>query len=98
MLGIENFERVVTLAKLDFDEKEFPAFEAEINEIINLVQELQEVDTQGVEPTYFGNDLRNVYREDRAHSENKQQAFLKNSPSSQDGFIQVPAIIESEGE
>lgn len=53
MLGIENFERVVTLAKLDFDEKEFPAFEAEINEIIDLVQELQEVDTQGVEPTCF---------------------------------------------
>lgn len=95
MLGIDNFERVAKLAKLNIAADRAAAFEADIQEIVSMVQQLQEVDTEGVQPTYFGNALENIYRPDQAKLSAKREAFLANTPESQDGFIKVPAILES---
>lgn len=88
--------RVANLAKLAFDEDKIDDFAKEFGSIIQLVEHLQEVDTTGIDPTYHGNQLINVFREDKVYQETQRQAFLDNTKTTKDGFIQVPAIIESE--
>ncbi|MBS4460957.1 MULTISPECIES: Asp-tRNA(Asn)/Glu-tRNA(Gln) amidotransferase subunit GatC [unclassified Facklamia] len=88
--------RVANLAKLTFDEANLDAFASEFGSIIELVEHLQEVDTTGVEPTYHGNDLINIFREDKVIRGTQREDFLANAKTTQDGFIKVPAIIESE--
>lgn len=88
--------RVAKLAKLEFSQATLDDFANEFGAIIELVEHLQEVDTTGVEPTYHGNALINVFREDKIHRDTQREAFLANAKTTKDGFIQVPAIIESE--
>lgn len=92
----EEVARVASLAKLRFTDTEIDAFADGFNDIIEFVEHLQEVDTEDVKPTYHGNDLFNVFREDVAVRDNKMHAYLANAPTVHETFIQVPAIIESE--
>lgn len=97
MISREEIKHVAHLAKLSFDEESLDKVTPEIQGIIELVEHLQEVDTENVEPTFHGNNLQNVYREDEAVQNEDYHALINNAPSSQDGYIQVPVIIE-EGE
>ena len=84
------------MAKLSFDDSKIDAFTEEFNAIIDFVEQLEQVDTQGVAPTYHGNQLINVFREDKAQAGVERELLLANVKTSKDGFIQVPAIMESE--
>ncbi|MCW6652329.1 Asp-tRNA(Asn)/Glu-tRNA(Gln) amidotransferase subunit GatC [Aerococcaceae bacterium NML191292] len=96
MITRDDIQHVAKLAKLQFKDETLDAFTAEFNSIIELVEHLEEVDTTGVEPTYHGNQLLNVFREDVAQPGVERELLLANAKTTKDGFIQVPAIIESE--
>lgn len=94
MITRDNVKHVAKLAKLEFAEAELDRFTDEFNKIIGLFEHLEEVDTTGVKPTYHGNDLINVYREDIPTQGVNRDALLANTKTSKDGFIQVPAIMD----
>ena len=98
MITREDIQHVAKLAKLKFHESELDTFTEEFNAIIELVEHLKEVDTAGVEPTYHGNQLVNVFREDKVQMGVSRDALLANAKTTKDGYIQVPAIMESGGE
>lgn len=91
-----DVEHVAKLAKLEFSTEEFDAFSKDFQDIVGMVETLSEVDTTNVEPTYHGNGIINAFREDVAIDSHHQEALLANAPSAEDGYIQVPVIIESE--
>lgn len=96
MVKPNDIRHVAKLAKLQLEEVKIDAFTTEFNAIIDFVEQLSEVDTTGVEPTYHGNRLVNVYREDIAVEGVERTALLQNVKTAKDGFIQVPAMLESE--
>ncbi|MGY4105573.1 Asp-tRNA(Asn)/Glu-tRNA(Gln) amidotransferase subunit GatC [Ignavigranum ruoffiae] len=96
MLNQEDIQRLAGLAKLVIAEDELESYTDEIGRIMALVQELQVIDTEGIEPTFHGNQKKNVFREDQAVPSDLPEAMLANAPDSEDGFIRVPVIIESE--
>lgn len=96
MINQDDVQHVAVLAKLHFTPAEFERFSIVFQNIVEYVEQLSEVDTEGVKPTYHGNDLLNIYREDVVIDSHHQAALLANAPESQDGFIKVPAMIESE--
>lgn len=95
MLSKDQIKHVAKLSKLSFSDEELADFTDEFSRIIDMVEQLQAVDTEGVKPTYHGNQLINVLREDKAIKRNKTEELLKNAPLAEGGFIQVPAILES---
>ena len=95
MLQEKDIERLADLCKLEISTEDLPDYTREISRMMELVQKLQEVDTEGIVPTFHGNQNINVYREDIAEDSHLDQAMLANAPDSQDGFIRVPVIIES---
>lgn len=95
MLTKDQVQHVAKLAKLRFTDDELNKFTEEFGRIIEMVEQLEEVDTEGVKPTYHGNELFNVMREDIAKEHHKAQEFLRNAPESEGSYIKVPAILES---
>ncbi|MDO4432293.1 MAG: Asp-tRNA(Asn)/Glu-tRNA(Gln) amidotransferase subunit GatC [Aerococcaceae bacterium] len=96
MITRNDIQHVAKLAKLKFEEHALDQFTEEFNAIMELVEHLEEVDTTGVEPTYHGNQLVNVFRQDKAQVGVERERLLANAKTTKDGFIQVPAIMESE--
>lgn len=96
MLDIADIKRLASLSKLELKDNEGDAYKEEISKIIDFVEELQSVDTDGIIPTFHGNQNKNVYREDSAKLSHLNEALLANAPDAKDGYIRVPVILESE--
>lgn len=89
---------VAKLAKLSFAEHEILHFTEQMSDIIDMVEQLEEVDTTGVAVTTHGYPLINVFREDNSHEGTSRELLMKNVKTSENGFIQVPAIMSDEEE
>lgn len=94
----KDVEHVATLAKLKFNDEQLEKFTDQIEDIIDLVDTLNEVDTTNVEPTFNVTDQLNRMREDVAVRSNDKETLLANAPETENGFIRVPAILDESGE
>lgn len=90
----EQVKHVANLARLAVTEEEAENFAKDLDKIIGYAELLNELDTEGVEPTTHVLDIKNVLREDKARKWLTQEEVLENAPDSQDGQIRVPSIIE----
>ena len=89
----EQVKHVANLARLEITEDEAERFTKQLDAIITFAEQLKELDTTNVEPTYHVLDMKNVFREDIKEKGLPREAVLKNAPDHQDGQIKVPAII-----
>jgi len=94
MSGID-LRPIAHLARLRFKDEELKVFEAQVNDILKLVNQLAEVPVEGVEPTSHPLALKNVFREDQPSPSLPIEEFLKASPRTRGRFFEVPKIIEN---
>jgi aspartyl-tRNA(Asn)/glutamyl-tRNA(Gln) amidotransferase subunit C len=93
-ISIQDVHHVAMLAKIAVSDDEAAKLQADLNTIIGYVQQLDSLDTGGVEPTYQVTGLSNVSREDKIIDYGVSQAeLLKNTPRSQDNQIKVPKVL-----
>jgi len=90
----EQVKRVADLARLALTDEEVELFAKQLGDIIDYAELLNELDTEGVEPTTHVLDLKNVMRKDEPKKWITQEEALKNAPDVQDGQFRVPAILE----
>ena len=91
----EQVKHVAKLAKLSFSDDELHEFTSQRGKIIDMVETLEEVDTEGVPFTSNVAETINVMREDIAAEGWNRQELMRNVPESEDGFIKVPASIDN---
>jgi aspartyl-tRNA(Asn)/glutamyl-tRNA(Gln) amidotransferase subunit C len=89
----DQVKHVANLARLAISEEETEMFTKQLDAIISFAEQLNELDTANVEPTYHVLDMKNVFREDIKQTGLPREEVLKNAPDHQDGQIKVPAII-----
>ena len=89
----ETMENVCILAKLSLSEEEKEKAKAEMQKMLDYVEKLDELDTDGVEPLshIFGD--QNVFREDVVTNGDNKEAMLANAPKAKEGQYQVPKTI-----
>lgn len=92
-ISAEQVKHVANLARLAITEEETEKFTKQLDAIITFAEQLNELDTENVEPTSHVLDLRNVLREDNPKPGLPREQVLKNAPEHQDGQIKVPAIL-----
>ncbi|WP_217587924.1 Asp-tRNA(Asn)/Glu-tRNA(Gln) amidotransferase subunit GatC [Lentibacillus saliphilus] len=85
---------VAHLARLAVTEEEADAFANDLDAIINYAEQLNELDTEGVEPTTHVLDLKNIMRDDKAEKWAHRDDALTNAPDKQGGQFKVPSILE----
>ena len=86
--------RIAGLARIAVTDAEAEALVPELNNILDWIEQLGEVDTDGVEPLYavIPNHLR--LREDVVTDGNVRDKVLANAPQAEHGFFAVPKVIE----
>lgn len=90
----DNVEHVANLARLSFTEEELETFTKQLDDIIGFAEQLNELDTENVEPTTHVLELSNVLRNDESREWLTNEEALKNAPDKQDGQVKVPAVLE----
>ncbi len=90
----EEVRHVATLARLDLAQDEQERLAGELDRILEYMDKLNELDTDGVEPLSHAVDVVNVLRPDRVVNQPRTEDLLRNAPARDDDFLSVPKIIE----
>ncbi|WP_274365461.1 Asp-tRNA(Asn)/Glu-tRNA(Gln) amidotransferase subunit GatC [Paenibacillus thermotolerans] len=90
----KEVEHVAALARLRLSEEEKEQFTERLNAILQYAEKLNELNTEGVEPTSHVLPLRNVMRPDEARPSWPLADVLANAPEEEDGQFRVPAVLE----
>ncbi len=93
-LNRSQVENVAQLARLQITEDDMPDTVASLSNILDLVDKMQAVDTQGVEPLSNPLDATARLRPDAVTEENHRDDYQSIAPSTQDGLFLVPKVIE----
>ncbi|MDQ0091241.1 aspartyl-tRNA(Asn)/glutamyl-tRNA(Gln) amidotransferase subunit C [Paenibacillus anaericanus] len=90
----KDVEYVAKLARLNLTDQEREKFTEQLNAILQYAEKLNELDTDGVEPTTHVLRLSNVMREDVVQESLSQEKVFRNAPEEEDGQFKVPAVLE----
>ena len=91
----EEVVHVAKLARLDVDEALIDKFAKQIGMILEYVDSLNQVDTEGITPTSHAISLTNAFREDHVRDRFDRNSALANAPEKEDGNFVVPKVIGS---
>lgn len=86
--------RVAKLARIKVEPEALPALSQEFNTILGFIEQLGEVDIEGVEPMTSVSPQNLKRRADVVTDGNQQAAILKNAPDAREGFFAVPKVVE----
>jgi aspartyl-tRNA(Asn)/glutamyl-tRNA(Gln) amidotransferase subunit C len=89
----QEVAHVAGLARLELDSAQLESYAEELSQILNYMDKLGEVDTEGVEPTYHALGSINVEREDKVQVRLTRDEVLANAPEANEEAIIVPKII-----
>lgn len=86
--------RVAKLARIKVEPEALPGLAAEFNTILGFIEQLSEVDIEGVEPMTSVTPQRLKRRDDVVTDGDQQGAVLANAPDAREGFFAVPKVVE----
>lgn len=81
------------LARLELSETERSAIQKDLGNILVMVDKLNELDTDGVEPLVYISDEQNTLRDDEIKHQVSRVEAMKNAPNTDGSFFRVPKII-----
>jgi aspartyl-tRNA(Asn)/glutamyl-tRNA(Gln) amidotransferase subunit C len=89
-------QRMAKLARLSFDEDSLAALERKARAVIGYFDELNEVDTEGIEPTSHAVSVEQGLRADEVRPSGVESALIDEAPDRDGPYVQVPRVIEGE--
>ncbi len=93
-IDTDTARRVAKLARIKVEDSALPGLAAEFSAILGFIDQLNEVDVDGIEPMTSVTPMRLKRRADVVTDGNQQAAILKNAPDSREGFFAVPKVVE----
>ncbi|WP_226626908.1 Asp-tRNA(Asn)/Glu-tRNA(Gln) amidotransferase subunit GatC [Alloyangia pacifica] len=93
-IDIQTAARVAKLARIRVEDEALPALAQEFSNILEFIEQLNEVDVEGVEPMVSVTPMRLKRRADGVTDGNMQDKILANAPDAREGFFAVPKVVE----
>lgn len=95
MISIKDVEHIAKLSRLDLSEPEKKKFSKELSSILDYIKQLEEVNTENIEPTAQVTGLVNVTREDEVKNckRQKREEILEQAPMRDGDFIKVKSVF-----
>ena len=90
----EMIEYVGILAKLELSDEEKEQAKKDMGRMLDYIDKLNELDTEGVEPMSHIFPVNNVFREDIVVNGNERDYILENAPADKEGMFKVPKTVE----
>jgi aspartyl-tRNA(Asn)/glutamyl-tRNA(Gln) amidotransferase subunit C len=92
----ETVNHIAHLARLEFNGEEKGNIKKDLSKIIDFVDQLNTVDTEGVEPLIFMTDSINVLREDVHVETITQEEALKNAPNHDSDYFKIAKVLRQQ--
>ncbi len=93
-LGSDDVKNIAHLARIAIEDKNIEAYASSLSGILDLVKEMDTVDTSDVKPMAHPMDVCQRLRVDEVLEENQREIFQKIAPKTEDGLYLVPQVIE----
>ncbi len=90
----KDVEKIAGLARLAMTGAEVQAARAQLSGIFGLIEEMQAVDTAGIQPMSHAQEVSQRLREDRVTEPNQRELFQSIAPQVEQGLYLVPQVIE----
>lgn len=90
----DTVRKVAFLSRLKIEDDKIEATEQEFNKILNWIEQLNEVDTDQVEPLVSVNEGNIACRADEVTDGEQAEAVLANAPQAEYGYFVVPKVVE----
>ena len=94
IISDETIEYVGILAKLELSEEEKEAAKKDMGRMLDYIDKLGELDTDGIEPLSHVFPAQNVWREDVVTNGDDRENIISNAPGEKDGMFEVPKTFE----
>ena len=93
-LSLEQVQRIAHLARIEISETEATTTQGHLNGIFQLIEQMQAVDTRGIEPMAHAQDVAQRLRADAVTEADRRAAFQAVAPETEAGLYLVPKVIE----
>ena len=93
-LDSDDVKAIARLARLNIDEADVPLYATNLSNILDLVEQMNSVDTEGVVPMSHPLDVAQRLRDDVVTESDQRDDFQSVAPATQDGLYLVPKVIE----
>ena len=90
----ESLKKIAHLARLEIKPEEEEALMNSMDSVLSWMEQLDEIDTEGVEPLTHIMDEANIWRQDISTNTLSRSEALANAPAKNDTYIMVPKVIE----
>lgn len=90
----ELLDKIAHLSRLEFDEEDAEKMMQDMTAIVNWVEKLKEVDTDGVEPLTTMSHEINAFREDEVKDQLSRERALRHAPRKDADYFRVPKVLE----
>ena len=90
----QTIDKLSNLSMLSFSDEEKVEVKAKLKKMIGFIEQLEKVDTTGIEPLQHISDAVNVLREDELKGSITRKEALLNAPSKDEQFFKVPKVIK----
>ncbi len=91
---LNDINKIAHLARLGLSDEEKSRYTDSLNNILGLIDDLQAVNTQGIEPLAHAVDVTQPLRPDVVTETNQRDSYQKIAPAVQEGLYLVPKVIE----
>ena len=93
-LTTDDVKRIAHLARIEVTEADAQATLEKLGGILGLIEQMQAVDTAGIEPMSHSQDVTQRLREDAVTETNQRELFQSIAPAVENGLYLVPTVIE----
>ena len=93
-LDADEVKKIALLARLQITDSDIPSYVTNLSNILDLVAQMEAVNTDGVMPMSHPQEAVQRLREDVVSEENQREVFQKIAPATADGLYLVPKVIE----
>jgi aspartyl-tRNA(Asn)/glutamyl-tRNA(Gln) amidotransferase subunit C len=93
-IDLNTVKKMAHLARLEFNEEGAEKMKKDMTQILDWVEQLNEVDTEGVEPLTTMSSEVNVLREDIVGEHLSRERGLQNAPQKDSDYFRVPKVLE----
>ena len=93
-IDIDTARKVAHLARIQVAEDDLPELARELSGILTFMEQLNEVDVEGIEPMTSVTPMRLKRRADVVTDGGYQDKILANAPDAREGFFAVPKVVE----
>ncbi len=90
----EDVQKIAHLARLGVDQDQVESYAADLSDIMGMVEQMNQVDTTGIEPMAHPLDQVQRLRSDRVTETDQRELLQKNSAHVEDGLFLVPRVID----